>query len=133
MANKNNKANNVAVETATVEKENVLETKRIELAALQAEIIKERERQRVENLTKVNALPAQFGLETMDQFLEMVANVTGRKNTKRARISKETKDQITAALKVGNKSAKELAAQFGVSAPSINVLKKAAGLTKSRG
>lgn len=51
---------------------------------------------------------------------------------KRTRITPELKDQIVAALQAGDKTAGAVAAAFGVSGASVNNIKKAAGLTKSR-
>ena len=51
---------------------------------------------------------------------------------KRARITEEDRAAIVAALKQGDLSAAEIAEKFGISLPSVNLIKKAAGLTKSR-
>ena len=51
---------------------------------------------------------------------------------KRARITEEDRAAIVAALKQGDLSAAEIAGKFGISLPSVNLIKKAAGLTKSR-
>ena len=51
---------------------------------------------------------------------------------KRARITEEDRASIVAALKQGDLSAAEIAGKFGISLPSVNLIKKAAGLTKSR-
>ena len=56
---------------------------------------------------------------------------TGRR--KRARITPELKEAIVNALRAGGKTAGAVAAEFGVSGPSVNNIKKAAGLTKQKG
>jgi DNA-binding NarL/FixJ family response regulator len=132
MSTKNNK-NNVASAVATLAtKQAELEAARLAAAELEKEVQAEQERVRLELVTKVNALPAQFNLETMDQFIDLINEVAGRKaSSKHPRISNETKAEITNLLKAG-KTAKELAAQFNVSGATVNSLKKAAGLTKPR-
>ena len=50
---------------------------------------------------------------------------------KRAKITPEIKDGIVKALNE-KKSASAIAAEFKVSVPSVNLIKKAAGLTKAR-
>ncbi len=55
-----------------------------------------------------------------------------KKRAKRTLITPELKKGIIAALKAGGKGA-AVAAKFGVSVPTLHNIKKAAGLTKSRG
>jgi hypothetical protein len=130
---KTSKTDSVSALPATSEKTRELLAKRAELEQLEQQIKEAQEKETQELLNKVNALPAQFGVETIDAFLDLVNRVTGRKSaSKRARISKEIKEKITSALKAGTKTAKELAAEFNVSVPSVNALKKVAGLTKAR-
>lgn len=54
------------------------------------------------------------------------------KRAKRARITEELKANVIAAVKDGGKGA-AIAKQFGISIPSLQNIKKAAGLTKPRG
>lgn len=83
-------------------------------------------------------LPEYFGVTTMDEALTIIKSVTrGTKpgTGKRGRgsvISDETKDKIREALKTGEKTAKEIATDFAVSVPTVNNIKKAAGLVKQR-
>ena len=131
---KNTKNNVVATPVATVvEKQNLLAAAQAELVRLQEEIKVAQETERLELLARVNALPAQFGLETMDAFLAMINNVTGRKVSKsKVRLTAENKTEITNLLTAGTLSAKQIASQFNVSTGTINQLKKVAGLTKAR-
>lgn len=56
----------------------------------------------------------------------------GKKRAKRAVITDELKAQVIDAVKAGKKGA-AIAKEFGISIPSLQNIKKAAGLTKSRG
>lgn len=51
---------------------------------------------------------------------------------KRAKVTPELKEQIVAALQAGEKIAAEVAAEFGVSVPTVNNIKRDAGLTKKK-
>ncbi|MBC2605637.1 helix-turn-helix domain-containing protein [Pelagicoccus albus] len=55
-----------------------------------------------------------------------------KKRAKRARITEELKAQVIEAVKAGEKGA-AIASKFGISVPSLQNIKKAAGLTKTRG
>ncbi len=61
---------------------------------------------------------------------EALAKVGQRK---RARITPGLKEEIVKALQAGGKTAAAVAAEFGVSVAAINLIKKAAGLTKRKG
>ncbi len=54
-----------------------------------------------------------------------------KKRAKRARITEELKAKVIAAVKAGSKGA-AIASEFGISIPSLQNIKKAAGLTKTR-
>ena len=51
---------------------------------------------------------------------------------KRAKIDDKMRQDIIDQLRDTGKTAKQIAEEFGVSMPTINLIKKAAGLTKSR-
>ncbi len=55
----------------------------------------------------------------------------GKKRAKRTRITTELKAKVIAAVKTGGKGA-AIAKQFGISVPSLQNIKKAAGLIKAR-
>jgi hypothetical protein len=59
------------------------------------------------------------------------APAASKKRSKRARITDDTRQQIVAALKGGAKGT-QVAKDFGISLPSLQNIKKAAGLTKNR-
>lgn len=59
------------------------------------------------------------------------APAKAKKRAKRARITEELKADVIAAVKGGEKGA-AIAKKFGISIPSLQNIKKAAGLTKSR-
>lgn len=54
-----------------------------------------------------------------------------KKRSKRARITDDTRQKIVAALKGGAKGT-QVAKDYGISLPSLQNIKKAAGLTKNR-
>lgn len=54
-----------------------------------------------------------------------------KKRSKRARITDDTRQKIVAALKGGAKGT-QVAKEYGISLPSLQNIKKAAGLTKNR-
>lgn len=54
-----------------------------------------------------------------------------KKRAKRTRITEELKQDVIAAVKSGEKGS-TIAKRFGISVPSLQNIKKAAGLTKSR-
>ncbi|MDQ8203330.1 hypothetical protein [Pelagicoccus sp. SDUM812003] len=54
-----------------------------------------------------------------------------KKRAKRTRITEELKAEVIAAVQAGEKGT-DVAKRFGISVPSLQNIKKAAGLTKSR-
>lgn len=54
-----------------------------------------------------------------------------KKRAKRTRITDELKAEVVAAVKAGGKGT-DIAKQFGISVPSLQNIKKEAGLTKTR-
>lgn len=79
------------------------------------------------------ALPASMGFTSMDDFIVALrkASTVNKEAAPRNLISNETRAKVAAAL-VAGKTAKEAAAEFGISEPSVNLIKKAAGLVKVR-
>lgn len=63
---------------------------------------------------------------------EKAAKAPGKKRAKRARITDEMKAQIIEAVNAGAKG-KDIAKQFGISVPSLQNIKRDAGLIKTRG
>ena len=87
------------------------------------------------------SLPAQYGYETVTEFIKAVRQAArgggkkrgrpARRHRKHARITAEMKEKIKAAI-VGGKSGSKIADEFGISLPSVYNIKKAFGLVKSR-
>ena len=104
------------------------------IAALQKDIDRERAGA-LANLHK------QFGFATPKELIKAIraaaggagqrADAKGRRHRKHARITAEMKDKIKAALQSGKSGAK-VAAEFGISLPSVYNIKKAFGLVKAR-
>lgn len=130
------------------------EKKRAELAKIEAEIQAEQEK-------SITSLPKQFGLETIDELIRLLAGYasprmkallagstrsgsaprpaksTGDESEsaggrKRARITDEIKAEVKK-LTEGGKTGAEIAAAVGISLPSVANIKRELGLTKSRG
>lgn len=90
-------------------------------------------------------LHKEYGFADADELIKAIrAAVGGRrgrrpgrpakksaKHRKHARITPEMKERIKAALKAG-KTGGEVAAAFGVSLPSVYIIKKTSGLVKAR-
>lgn len=129
MKNKNDVG--VTTTVSLVTSKTKLEQKQVELDKALTEALAEKTRLEQEMKDKINALPVQFGVKTIDEFLNLVNMVLGR-GGKRARVSKETKTKIIAELKAGNKPVKLIAVENNVSTGTVNLLKKTAGLTKPR-
>jgi hypothetical protein len=107
------------------------------IAALKPEIEQERR-----NL--LLTLPEKYGYASMQDLIAALKDVAGikkkrtaKKKTaptdrkKRAKITPALKETIVKALKDG-KTGPAVANEFGVSPASVNLIKKAAGLTKPR-
>ena len=125
---KHNKTNAVS---SQVDAANKIAALRAALVAAQDEAKQIETQQNDEMRAQINALPAQFGLETMDQFTAMVRKFTCVSTGKRVVLTPENRMEVTNMLIAGT-SAKEVAIKFGVSAGTVNLIKKEAGLTKAR-
>lgn len=107
-------------------------------AELQTQIDRERAR-------SLAHLHEDYGFETVAELIKAIrAAAGGRRGRRRgrparragghrkhARITAEMREQIKGALKAG-KTGGKVAADFGVSLPSVYLIKKAAGLVKAR-
>ena len=93
-----------------------------------------------ERAIALSRLPEMYGFESAAAFLKAVRNSVGssskrgKKGGKRSRavITPEIKQGVADAAKAG-KTGAEIAKKFGISLPSVQNIKKAAGLVKSRG
>jgi len=95
---------------------------------------------------ELSELPAKYGFESAQAFIKAVAAATGGRNTKRgvkaaksegskrrkrSKITDETRAELKSLAEAG-KSGAEIAAALGISLPSVQNIKKALGLVKSR-
>ena len=79
----------------------------------------------------IAALPAQFGVATLPEFIALVSKVGGIAKGKRAKVTVEMKEQIRK-LSVEGKTGNEIAEIVGVSVPTIQNVRKELGLVKAR-
>jgi transposase len=125
-----------------------------ELKSLQKQIEKLAASVVIERRAKLAELPADFGYANVSELIAALKEAAtsapvgkrrGRppkaapaekavrpKKRKRAKITPEIRDNVAAALRAGA-SPKDVAAQYGISNASVQVIKKSAGLVKSRG
>lgn len=122
-----------------------LEAARAKLANLEQSIADELNKE-------LASLPAKYGFESVDDFLNAVRGATGGrrgrrgrgagraakpaaakggKRRKRAVITDETRAQVKKMVE-GGKTGAEIAKALGISLPSVQNIKKAAGLVKAR-
>lgn len=72
------------------------------------------------------------GRKTKATAAKKAGRPSAKKRAKRTKITEELRSSVVSAVKAGKKGA-EIAAEFGISIPSLQNIKKAAGLTKPRG
>lgn len=109
---------------------------RAKVAALEHSIAKEMSH-------KLAKLPAEYGFDSMAAFIKALkATAGGRafkagkagkggKRAKRAKITPEVKDKVKELVKAG-KTGSAIAAEIGISLPSVQNIKKEFGLVKKR-
>lgn len=106
---------------------------RMKVARLEKAIAAERGKELAE-------LPARFGFAGLKEFLAAVRAAPGEKKALKTRRQKqrkravitETKRARVIELVKAKKTGKQIAEAVGISLPSVNAIKKAAGLTKAR-
>lgn len=122
------------------EKLKELDAARAKLASLEQSIADEL-------ITELAALPAKYGFTTTSSFLAAVRAATGGRVTRRGKgkvakggkgkrrsravITDETRAQVKKMVSDG-KTGSQIAAELGISLPSVQNIKKAAGLVKKR-
>ncbi len=122
------------------EKLKELDAARAKLASLDQSIA-------AELITELAALPAKYGFTTTSSFLAAVRAATGGRVTRRGKgkvakggkgkrrsravITDETRAQVKKMVNDG-KTGSQIAAELGISLPSVQNIKKAAGLVKKR-
>jgi len=127
-----------------------------EYEATQAKLTKLAEDLKSAEAEKFKGLPASVGLSSIDALIKALRPyasplLKGRLNAafaekpstasavapkgrkrRRVRLTDEDRKKIVEALKAGGKTAAQLAAEFGVSVPTVTNIKADAGLTKKR-
>jgi hypothetical protein len=112
-----------------------LEAARAKITKLEQEVASERTKQ-------LKALPAQYGFDSVADFIKAVKSAAGGKATrkgftkaggrrKRAVITAETKNKVKS-LTADGKTGAAIAMAVGISIPSVQNIKKELGLTKAR-
>lgn len=118
-----------------------------QLKALHAQAAELERSIETERTRELSGLPAQYGFDSVESFIKAVRAAAnsgkkrGRKaSAKPAASGKRTRTKITPELKASVKSAVEagktgaaIAAEFGISLPSVQNIKKEFGLVKARG
>ncbi len=112
-----------------------------ELQAQAADLQKSIEAERAQELA---ALPARYGFDSVESFIKAVRATAskGKRRRKpkkpaggkrgRTKITPELKQSVVAAVNAGKIGA-AIASEFGISLPSVQNIKKEAGLVKARG
>lgn len=98
-----------------------------------------------ERQQELAALPGRYGFDSVESFIKAVRGAAGGRGKKRGRkakaaatgkrgrtkITPELKGKVIAAVQAG-KTGAAVAAEFGISLPSVQNIKKEAGLVKAR-
>lgn len=117
-----------------------------ELQDLQARAADLQKKIDAERQKELAGLPAQYGYDSVEAFVKAVRSAAGgkgkkggRKATKAATPGKRTRVKITPELKAkvieavkAGKTGSAIASELGLSVPSIQNIKKEAGLVKAR-
>jgi hypothetical protein len=119
---------------------NTFTDKARQLAAYQAKVAELQEQVEKDRAEALAHLHEEYGFESPRELIKAIQAVAGGRrgrpagkkavHRKHARITPDLKEKIKAALKAG-KTGGKVAAQFGVSLPSVYNLKKAFGLVKA--
>jgi hypothetical protein len=121
-----------------------------ELAKAKAKIAQAEAKLAADRVSALAKLPGEYGYASLNDFIKALKSAAGKakkgkvakvakapkaakagKRT-RAKITPELKQQVIAAVQAG-KSGAEISKEFGVSLPSVQNIKKEAGLVKARG
>lgn len=113
-----------------------------DLQAQAANLQKSIEAERAQELA---ALPGRYGFDSVEAFIKAVRAAGGKKRgrkakaaapaggkRKRTKITPELKQSVIAAVNAG-KTGSAISKEFGISLPSVQNIKKEAGLVKARG
>lgn len=121
-----------------------------ELEKQKAKLLQAEAKLTADRVAALARLPGDYGYEDLNDFIAALKAAAGKgrkgkpgrkagakaakpaKRT-RARITPEVKQQVIAALQAEGASGAKVAKQFGISLPSVQNIKKEAGLVKARG
>lgn len=111
-----------------------------QIASLEAKAVKSAAKKQKSDKRKVTALARKLGYKSAENLFASLfgnsamaaASAPAGKKRKRARLTDDDRKAIIADLKSRTFSAAQVAKKHGVSVPTVNLIKKAAGLTKSR-
>lgn len=114
-----------------------------QLQELQAQAVSLQQSIDAERAQELAALPSRYGFDSVEAFIKAVRAVgakakRGRKaktastgKRTRTKITPELKEKVIAAVNAG-KTGAAIAGEFGISLPSVQNIKKDAGLVKAR-
>ena len=116
-----------------------------QLQELQAQAANLKQSIEAERTKELAALPSQYGFDSVESFIKAVRAAGGKGKGKRGRkakaaaggkrsrtkITPELKQQVVSAVNAG-KTGAAIASEFGISLPSVQNIKKEAGLVKAR-
>src|ERR1017187_4700181 len=119
-----------------------------ELLAAKAKVVSLEQSLAKELKQKLAKLPSEYGFDSLPAFFKAVTAaaggrpgpkaeksiiiVSGKRRSKRARLTPELKDKVKVAVNAG-KTGAAIAKEFGISVPSVQNIKKEFGLVKKRG
>ena len=115
------------------------------LQELQAQAVSLQQSIEAERAQELAALPGRYGFDSVEAFIKAVRAVGAKGKGKRGRkakaastgkrtrtkITPELKEKVIAAVNAG-KTGVAIAGEFGISLPSVQNIKKDAGLVKAR-
>ena len=118
-----------------------------QLKVLQAQAAELQQSIEAERTRELTGLPAKYGFDSVESFIKALrsASSAGKKRGRKAAVKaaasgKRTRTKITPELKASVKAAVEagktgaaIAAEFGISLPSVQNIKKEFGMVKARG
>ena len=120
-----------------------------ELAKAEAKLAQAKAKLAADRVAALAKLPGDYGYSNLNDFIKALKAAAGKvgkgkkakaaKAPKAAKAGKRTRTKITPELKLqvvaavqGGKSGAEIAKAFGISLPSVQNIKKEAGLVKAR-
>ncbi|HEY8931699.1 MAG TPA: helix-turn-helix domain-containing protein [Rariglobus sp.] len=119
-----------------------------ELAKAEAKLAQAKAKLAADRVAALAKLPGDYGYSNLNDFIKALKAAAGKSKGKKAKAAKapkaakagkRTRTKITPELKLqvvaavqGGKSGAEIAKAFGISLPSVQNIKKEAGLVKAR-